>query len=428
MVEKRKPGRPLGSKSKPKVQLEKKKNGSVVMNIKMEKQLEGMPVNRDSNQGWIRWGLKNDYPAKLSELYYNSVTHKSCIDFAVAAVLGEGIDYDKMEMKDVDLTPNYEDTWEDIIQWLAMDYAMYGAFALQIIKNNDGQTYSFFHQPFSQVRSGKRNEDGVIENYYICSDWTQTGLYVPVELESFSFTDEEDIKSGRAYLYVYQTYSPMIDYYPVPHYISALKSIQSEVELQRYDLRSITNNFSASGILTLGRVDDEDEKAMIIEGITAMYSGSDNANSLIVNFRNNDEEKPAEFVKIDKDSNGTVDLFEKTNDRLIQKICAAHKITSKGLIGYDLEGASLGGDGNQLNVAYNLYMKTFGEKMRRKIVNSINNAFKMNGIETEIILKPLKFNIVEVTSSDNDNADVVDKNEDTEQATSENENKNLTNE
>lgn len=414
-------GRPLGSKNKPKVQLEKKPNGSVVMNIKMEKQLEGMPVNRDSNQGWIRWGMRNDYPAKLSELYYNSVTHKSCIDFAHTAILGGGIDYDKMKLDSNDIRPNYQETWDNLLSNLIYDYLIYGAFAMQIIKNNDGKTYSFFHQPFTQVRFGKRNDDGAIEKYYVCSDWSQTGLYVPVELDSFTFAEEEEIKSGKAYLYVYQSYSPMIDYYPVPHYITALKSIQSEIELQRYDLRSITNNFSASGILTLNRVDDEDEKEMIIQGITAMYSGSDNANSLIINFRNNDEEKPADFVDIGKSASNSVDLFNTCNERVLSKIIAAHKITSKSLIGYDLEGASLGGDGNTMNVAFELYMKLFGYNIQNNIINSINNALALNGIETQLFIKRL-FD----TTTDSSIGDTTT--EETEKATDTNQNKGLNNE
>ena len=81
-------GRPKGSRNKPKVELTKRPDGSAIITIKMEKQIEGMPINRDSSMGWVKWGTRNDYPQKLSDLYYNSVTHKSCVDFAVTAILG----------------------------------------------------------------------------------------------------------------------------------------------------------------------------------------------------------------------------------------------------------------------------------------------------------------------------------------------------
>lgn len=416
--------RPKGSKNKPKIELTKRKDGSAVITIKLEKQVEGMPINRDSSMGWVKWGTRNDYPQRLSDLYYNSVTHKSCVDFAVTAILGDGVDYEAMKFDESELTPNYQYSWDELIERISRDYILYGSFGLQIIKNRDDQTYSFFHQPMSDVRFSPRNEDGVVETYWICTDWTQTGLYPPVELKSFNFTEEEEIKGGQAYLFVYESYSPDIAMYPVPSYVSALKPIQTEIEIERYDLRSVTNNFSASGLLTLNRVDDEKDREMLIQNIQAMFTGADNANSLIINFKNNDEETPATFVKIDKDAGNSVNLFEQNNDRVIAKIIAAHKISNKALIGYEADSAMLGGEGNILNIAYNLYNKTVANKMRRTIINTINKALAMNGVDTQLILKPLQFNIAQTTDTSN-TMEVVDTDEDTEKATSENNNRNL---
>ena len=424
-VKQKKRGRPVGSRNKPKVELTKRKDGSAVITIKLEKQIENMPICRNSNQGWLRWGIKNDYPQRLSDLYYNSVTHKSCVDFAVTAILGDGVDYDAMESNDSELVPNYQYGWDELIERISLDYVLYGSFAIQIIKNRDDKTYSFFHQPMGDVRFSPRNEDGVIESYWVCSDWTQTGLYPPVELKSFNFTEEEEIKGGKAYLYVYEGYSPDIAMYPVPNYVSALKPIQTEIEIERYDLRSVTNNFSASGILTLNRVDDEEDRNMLIQNIQAMFTGSDNANSLIINFKNNDDEEPATFVKVDKDAGNSVNLFEQNNERVISKIVAAHKISNKALIGYEADSAMLGGEGNILNIAFNLYNKTVANKMRRNIVQTVNRALLMNGVDTKVVLKPLQFNIAQTTDTSSNNTVIDDKNEDTEKATSENNNNNL---
>ena len=145
--------RPKGSKNKPKIELTKRNDGSAVITIKMEKQIENMPICRNSSQGWIRWGGKNDYPQRLSDLYYNSVTHKSCIDFAVTAILGDGVDYEKMKQNESELVPNYQYGWDELIERISLDYILYGSYAIQIIKNNDDHTYSFFHQPFADIIS-----------------------------------------------------------------------------------------------------------------------------------------------------------------------------------------------------------------------------------------------------------------------------------
>ena len=57
----------------------------------------------------------------------------------------------------------------------------------------------------------------------------------------------------------------------------------------------------------------------------------------------------------------------------------------------------LGGTGNELNVAYNLYNKTVANKNRRAIVSTINKMFKLNGVDVELSLKPLSFSVLEPT-------------------------------
>ena len=370
---------------------------SYMLQEKFEKQLEGAPICRNTNRGWVSWGQKNDYPQKLSELYYNSIVHKSCVDFIVTSIIGDGIDYEKMNANQTELVPNYQQTWDELLRCLALDFVVYGSFAFQIIKNKDGKTYSYYHQPVSTVRCSPRDEEGNITSYWICKDWTSIGKYPPVEIPRFGFQEDDVIESGKPYLFVYESYNPDLEYYTAPKYVGGIKAIMTELELIRYDLRAVKNNFSANGFLVLPRVESEEERRDLLHNIKNSFVGADNANSLVVTFSNGDENDSnvAKFVKIDKDSNN-VNLFSESNSRNIDRIVTAHRIPSKALIGFPTEGASLGGDGNQLNVAWNLFNKTVCGEFRNTIVNTINKMLKLNGIDTEIILKPLSFNLVNV--------------------------------
>lgn len=416
--------RTKGAKNKPKsnVTLSKTSGGTYCINVKMEKQVEDAPICRNSNRGWISYGIDNRYPNKLADLYYNSPTHKAAVDFLANAILGDGVDFVQSDMGE-DTQPNYQQSWDELIHNLALDYALYGGYAMQIIKNKDGKTYSYYHQPFEMVRCSPYDEDGVITSYWVSEDWTAIGKYPPIELPAFGFQDDEEIKSGKAYLFVYKDYCPMVNYYCLPRYIGAIKPIQTEIELCRFDLRSVLNNFAASGILTLNRIDEEDERKAVIDNINSMFVGADNANSLIINFKNNDDEQPATFVKIDKDAGNNVNLFEQLNERITKKILTAHRM-SKTLLGAELDGASLGGDGNELAVQYNLYNVNVANKARKNVVKTINNALKLNGIETQIVLKPLKFNIVNTadTTANTSSAETEHDEEQSEKATSENNN------
>lgn len=396
-----------------------RRGGSAVITVKMEKQLESQPVNKPSPFRWVKWGSRNDYPTRLADLYYKADTHKSCVDFAVTAILGGGVDYKAMSVDSGDTSPNWQYDWDTLLESLALDYVLYGGYALQVIKNKDNSSYSFYHQPFADVRCAEKNEDGVVESYFVCADWTRTTTFPPVELKSFTFADEDEIKSGKSYLYVFSKYAPEVAYYPVPRYIGALKYIMAEDELSRFDLRSVTNSFNASGFITLPEPDNEDDRKLAIENIKAMFTGADAANSLVVNFRVNDDEKGAEFVKIEKDVN-SVNIFNQLNDRIIAKICAGHRISNKSLIGYEAESAMLGGEGNILNRAIQLYEKMVASKDRRAIVTTLNKALRMNGIETELILKPLVIDLDSTVSDTARDTGEEDAEDTSERATSEN--------
>ena len=376
-------------------------NHTYMMQQNFEKQMEGAPICKNSNRGWINWGRKNDYPIKLSELYFNSIIHKSCIDFAVTATLGDGIDYNAMNLDKTEIMPNYTETWDNFLKNITLDYLIYGSYAFQIIKNKDNKTFSFYHQPISSVRCSPRDEEGNINSYWISKDWTQIGKYIPIEIPRFGFQDEEEIKSQQPYLFVYEQYTPDLDYYSTPKYVGGIKAIQTELELIRYDLRTTKNNFSANGFLVLPRVETEQEKQILLNNIKNSFVGSDNANSLIITFSNGDENDSnvAKFIKIDKDSTN-VNLFSEANERNIDRIVTAHRIPTKALIGMPTDSASLGGDGNMLNVSWNLYNKTVVQNNRNNIVNTINKMLNMNGVDTELILKPIDFNL---TQNNNNN-------------------------
>ena len=142
---------------------ENKKGGLAVM--KFDKQIQNAPITKiNALYGIVQYGMDNNYPYKLIDLYNTSVTHKACADFATNAIVGEGIDWEAMKVKNGDIpNPNYSMGWNEFIRALAFDFSLYSAFAFQIIKNRDGKTYSFFPQSIETVRLEEMDEEGVIQ-------------------------------------------------------------------------------------------------------------------------------------------------------------------------------------------------------------------------------------------------------------------------
>lgn len=379
--------RPVGSKNKPKIV----KNSGVFL-TKFEKQIEGSAVTRKNSLGWVNWGAKNNYPNLLLNLYNQSPTHRAAVNFAMMSILGNGVDFEAMQLNGDEVVPNYAQTWDEVIKALALDYILYGSYAIQVIMNKDGKTYSYWHMPLDKVRWSEYDEDGQITKYWICNDWTATGQYPPFEIDALDMKDEWKLEKGKPYLYVYRTYSPAMTYYTQPHYQAALNAIQAEIEYCNYDLKNIVNGFAPAGVLTLPEVETDEERQAIIQNVTRMFQGSENANSVFITFRNNIEDKGVEYVPF-AGNQGNVNVYAEANQRVINRILEAHQIPNASLIGMpDISNSGFSSEADKLQVSYELYNKLTGNYNRMAVIRTLNQMLKMNGIETEIVMKPLNFN------------------------------------
>lgn len=372
------------------------KNLSKNLNIKVinfDREVEGSAITKKSAFGWVNFGAKNDYPEQLLSLYNQSPTHHSAIRFGVQSIVGNGIDYNAMLLDGSQVVPNYQFSWDEMIKKIALDYMLFGSFAIEIIKNKDGKTYSFWHIPLHKVRWAEYDEDGQIPGYYICSDWTQPSLYIPQYIKAFDMQEEYEIEKGEPYLYVYRTYDPTLTYYQSPHYIAGLQAIQAEVQHILFDLKSTTNSFVPSGMLILPEMEKEEDKQAVLREVARLFQGAENSNALMTVFRNNVDENKPEFVPFQANTSN-VNLYESANLRTQARILAAHQIPDAALCGLPSIGATgFASEAAKLETAFMVYEKLVGNDNRNTIVKAINYMLRMNGIDTELILKPFTLTI-----------------------------------
>ena len=414
---KKRRGRPSGSLNKStlaKMQQQTSKGGGVYL-TQLEKQIEGSAITKKNALGWVNWGIRNNYPNLLLDLYNQSPTHRSAVNFAVQSILGNGVDFEQMQLNGDEVVPNYSQTWDEVIKSLALDYILYGSYAIQVIMNKDGKTYSFWHMPLDKVRWSEYDEDGQITKYWICQDWTMTGNYPPIEIDALDMKDEWKLEKGKPYLYVYRTYSPTMTYYTQPHYAAAIKAIQAEIEYVNYDLKNIVNGFAPAGVLTLPEVETDEERQAIIQNVTRMFQGSDNANSVMITFRSNIEDKGVEYTPF-QSNKGSFNYYADANQRVINRILESHQIPNAALIGMpDIGNSGFSSEADKLEVSYQLYNKLTGNYNRMAVIRTLNQMLKMNGIDTEIIMKPLNFNDFQEDANvkeRTESADVPEKNVD----------------
>ena len=379
----------------------------------MSKDIAGAAITKPNmSYGFVNWGYRNDYPLQLLSLYQESPTHHACISFEVQGTIGGGVDYDAMAIDGAQTYPNYAQSYDELLRSLTLDYFLYGSFALQIIKNKDDKTFSFWHIDLSKVRWTEYDEDGQITKYAISNDWKNLSSNPPVFLDAFDMRDENEISMGVPYLYVYRPYSPTMDYYTSPSYVASLKAIQAEIEYLNYDLKSTVNGFVPSGMLVLNEVETDEERRKIIENVQNLFTGSENANSVMVSFRSNVEEAKPEFIPFQASSTN-VNLYDSANQRNVNRILAAHQIPNASLVGMpDVNGTGFASEADKLQVAFDLWNLLCGNYHRGCIVGTINSMFRLNGIDTQLVLKPLRFS--ETKNSDNEDAATKQQNTETD--------------
>ena len=404
-------GRRLGSLNKStieKMNAHKPKGG--VYNVKLERQIEGTSINRKSGTGFVNWGIRNNYCDLLLDLYQNSPTHAACINFGVASIVGDGIDYEQSNFDGNEIVPNAYQGWDELIRNISKDYMLYGSYAIQCILNKDGKTMSYYHIPLSKVRWSEYSDEGTIDSFWIASDWTMIGQYPPIEVPAFDMRPDTKIEKGKAYLYVYRPYSPQQTYYTAPLYSAGIKAIQSEISAIKFDERTTQNNFVPSGMLIMNEVEDDQERRAVISNITNMFTSAENANQLLISFRNNPEQSSPEFIPFQANT-GNVNLYDSLSQRAVNRILSAHQINDPHLVGLPQLGASgFNSEGNMLETAYNVYNKVIGNYNRQCVIKTFNTMLSLNGIDTQIVMKPIRFNDITTNniSSDVKDSDDID--------------------
>ena len=401
--------RPVGSKNKPKVP----QNRNGVFLTKFEKQIEGSAITKKSGLGYVMWGIKNNFPNLMLDLYNQSPTHAACVNFCVQSIIGEGIDFEASKFDGREIVPNPYEDWNSLLRSVCLDYALYNSYAIQCILSRDGTTMYYYHMPLDKVRWTEYDEDGQITKFMISNDWSEVGANPPFEIDAFDMRPDTKIEKGKPYLYVYRPYSPAQTYYTTPKYTPAIKAIQSEIEYLQFDLKNITNSFTPAGVLTLPECETEEEKQAIIDNVTKMFVGTSNANSLLINFRSNIEGNNVEFVPFAK-SQGSFNFFQDANERCINRILSAWQINDPQLIGLPQQGSNgFNSEGKFLETAYNVYNRVVGNYNRQCVIQTFNFMLALNGIKTELVMKPLRFDIENSestsSSSSRDNTSINEK-------------------
>ena len=348
-------------------------------------------TRRDS---WVKFDVDNQYPERVLDMVNSSPLQKSILESRKTYILGAGLD----KVDENVYTPNMYESWIDLIEKCVSDYVYLNAFAVQVILNESGNRFSFYHQPVQQVRFANYNDKNFIEKAYLCTDWrkAQKNKNV-VEIPMFG---SETPKKGKAYLLYFKPDQVGEYYYGIPEYMSAANYIMADAALSQYYNNYIHNNFSANLALRFPTEPTEEKKEELYESLVKSFGGAENAGNILLLFGEN-----GVVPEINSIESVNADLYNSVVDIIKLALVSANRLTSPILAGISTS-SGFSSKSDEMIAAYTLYKLTVINSERAFLLKGFNKMLEMNGHAR--VFKFLDFDIRKEFEGQTANNDVVE--------------------
>ena len=244
-----------------------------------------LPTEKVTNRDFVEWGKGNNYPGYLLDLYNNVTTLRSIINGNIDFVTGDDVTILPLGERFADGIMNTRgDLITDIVRDLAKDYNLYGGFALQIIRDHNGDVAEIYYIDMRFIRSNKENDV-----FYYNEHWEKGGrkdvIIYPKFLRNLDWTslsDDERNRHASSILFVKNVHTQV---YPAPMYAASVLSCEIEKAISQYHWNSLNNNFCPDIIINFNNGDPGDEiKEEIVSDLEEKFSGYQNGKRFMVSF------------------------------------------------------------------------------------------------------------------------------------------------
>lgn len=354
---------------------------------------------------YIKFGVNDDFPVILEKMLRQSPVHSGILTKKAKMVVGNDISYNdeflptnksKAELKAFlnHCGGNNKGMYE-VLTHAAFQYEHKGAIALYVRWNKDrSKIIEFKSIDPKGVRAAEPNAQGEVTHYIVRRTYGYGANSVqhnePKKIKAFNKFDKS---STEALLYVANPYSGN-PYYGVPNYISAFHYIASDFSFGKHIKNSAENGFTPKVLATfIGRNMSAEQKREEYNKFKESFTGPE-ADNFVVSWVKKDEDAP-KFTPLDiANLDKTVDVLSRLNDA---KILTAHNVTSPTLFGVMVSG-KLGGTGNELVTAYQIFRATETLPNREILLDSVNRILSTVGydkmelgiVEEDINLESIK--------------------------------------
>lgn len=357
--------------------------------VEFQFDIQKPPIFKEQRgKDWIQYGIDrpyvNQYPKFLIDLYNRSSKHNAIVTAKSEYIAANGFDYiedglditRKARLSAFVKSINPEESADDVLQKVALDLVLFNGFALDIIPKKSGIGNNVYHVPFEKIRSNKDNE-----TFFISDNWDKSRP----EYETFGAYDWNK-PNQRGVLYV-KWYRAGEDTYSMPDYIGAIPNILTDIEIANFHYNSIKNGFVGGTLINLlnGEPATKEAKDEIYRDIVKKMTGTDNANSIVLNFADG-KDRAAEVIPMM--GNDFDKRFNILNETVRKEIFSGHKITDPALFGIMKDGAFQ--NAAELADSWALFQNTYIDKRQSFIEGIFNALLESFGIDGRLNIQKVE--------------------------------------
>jgi len=334
-------------------------------------------VEKKGEYKFLSFGADNLYPNLLLDMYntYGSPLHRAIINKKTKLVAGFGYK---------DLTDQRLKEWakknklERLLLYIAKDFEIFGSWALEVIWDRGGNTFTLNHLPIHTLRIGIKDKEDEPDYFWYSRNWKlyKKEEYKPEYIKKFDPND----RTGRQVLY-FIDYNPSgSDLYGLPSYSTCINFISLDYEIGKFHLNQILQGFSAGFLLSFNTgIPTQDEMNQTYKEIQKNYRGTNGSGSIIITYADSKDQAPT-FEPINL--NTTDDRFVLLQNTIEKQITQGHEcpIALVSSVPGQLGGAT---EREELMAEFQQY---YIQIHQNQIEEALNGMLKTIGFTEEIIL------------------------------------------
>jgi predicted transcriptional regulator len=310
---------------------------------------------------YIEFGLENNYPNYLINLYCDSPKHGAIIKGKTNYIYGKGFDGVKVEAN------TKGESFNQLLKKSIGNDELFAGYYLQVIYNLLGQVSDIYHIEFAKVRTNKS-----LSKFYVKDKWEDT----KEKMRCYdAFNPKQVDKENPSQILFVKQQNPKSEVYPLPNYFQGLNYIESDIQVSRHILGNAKDGFVATTLINLnGGEPQEEQKAAVERDLKKKFTGSE-GDRVVIMF-NSSKDNSAEIVPLSS-TMLTKEDFTNVNNLITQEIYACHQVTSPMLFGIKTEG-QLGGR-SEIRDAYEIFNNTYVNERQQAFEEVFNMLIHLKG-------------------------------------------------